>query len=205
MIHYILVKLYYLIKKLFRKERWLIDKINFINNTTPALNATNLNKLQDNVEDEINEKQANIDLKLDKTSVKDVYSTSAVDTYSCNYVNSLETYSTTETRVGTWIDNKPIYRKVLNYTSPTFNNYVNHNIANIDNITNIICMVKQGNDTFRTLPIVYQESGSIQPRFCISLYSITTSQFLISAGSYYTENISSMNLIVIIEYTKTTD
>ena len=183
-----------------------MEKINFVNNSQPAINDTNLNKLQDNVEDEINEKQANIDLKLDKTSVKTVYSTSAVDTYSCNYVNQIDNYSETETKTGgKWIDGKPIYRKVLNYTSPTFNSYVSHNIANIDNITNIVCMVKQGSDTFRTLPIVYQESGSIQPRFCISLYSITTSQYLISAGSYYTENIANMDLIIMIEYTKTTD
>ena len=32
-----------------------MEKINFINQTTPALNATNLNKLQDNVEDAIEE------------------------------------------------------------------------------------------------------------------------------------------------------
>ena len=30
-----------------------MEKINFVNNTTPALNATNLNKLQQNVEDDI--------------------------------------------------------------------------------------------------------------------------------------------------------
>ena len=32
-----------------------MEKINFINQSTPALNATNLNKLQDNVEDSIDE------------------------------------------------------------------------------------------------------------------------------------------------------
>lgn len=72
--------------------------------------------MQDNVEDAIQEVQDNVDNldtnKLDKTSVKTTYTASGTDTYSCNYVNGLETYSTTETRVGTWIDGKPIYRKV---------------------------------------------------------------------------------------------
>lgn len=31
---------------------------------------------------------------------------------------SFTTYSTTETRVGTWIDGKPLYRKVVQFTSP---------------------------------------------------------------------------------------
>lgn len=32
-----------------------MEKIDFVNNSTPALNATNLNKLQDNIEDAIEE------------------------------------------------------------------------------------------------------------------------------------------------------
>lgn len=48
-----------------------MEKINFVNNSTPALNATNLNKLQDNIED----------------SMKSEQTTSDTDTYSCNYIN----------------------------------------------------------------------------------------------------------------------
>lgn len=48
-----------------------------------------------------------------ENKILDTYSTSATDTYSCNYVNELETYSTDETKVGTWIDGKPVYRKVI--------------------------------------------------------------------------------------------
>lgn len=48
--------------------------------------------MQDNVEDAIQEVQDdadNLDInKLDKISVKDTYTTSATDTYSCDYVNS---------------------------------------------------------------------------------------------------------------------
>lgn len=56
-----------------RKERCLIEKINFINNQQPALNSTNLNKLQDNIED----------------SMKSQNTTSDTDTYNCNFINKL--------------------------------------------------------------------------------------------------------------------
>lgn len=38
-----------------------MDKINFVNGTAPALNATNLNQLQTNVETEFSAKQTQID------------------------------------------------------------------------------------------------------------------------------------------------
>lgn len=33
-------------------------------------------------------------------------SDSTTETYSCNYINNLNTYSTTEHRIGTWINRK---------------------------------------------------------------------------------------------------
>lgn len=41
------------------------------------------------------------------------YSTSTEDGYSADYINGLHEYSTTEQRVGTWIDGKPLYRKTF--------------------------------------------------------------------------------------------
>lgn len=56
-----------------------------MNNSTPALNATNLNKIQDNIED----------------SMKSEQTTSDTDTYSCNYINSIiETGTNSD---GSWI------------------------------------------------------------------------------------------------------
>ena len=46
-------------------------------------------------------------------SIVNSYSTSSNDSYSSSYVNGLNTYSTTETRIGTWIDGKPLYRRVV--------------------------------------------------------------------------------------------
>lgn len=51
--------------------------------------------------------------------VSNTYSESTTDAYSCDYVNDLNTYSTTEQAVGTWINGKPLYRKIVSLTSYT--------------------------------------------------------------------------------------
>jgi hypothetical protein len=66
-----------------------MEKINFVNGSTPAINDTNMNKLQDNVEDAIDEVQDDVDTKLDASSVKTTQTTSDTDTYSCTYINGI--------------------------------------------------------------------------------------------------------------------
>ena len=179
-----------------------MEKIDFINYQQPALNATNLNKLQQNVEDAIQEVQDVADdldtNKLDKTSVKDTYSTSATDTYSCNYVNGLETYSADETRVGTWIDGKPIYRKVLNLTTP--NNASETNIATltgIDNLTDIKGFVINEANARVNYPY-YFNSGN----YGVLFYRTNTGD-IVCSNTY--SSYQNRPIIVIIEYTKTSD
>lgn len=41
------------------------------------------------------------------------FSESTENTYSCYYSNKLNTYSTDEIRIGTWIDDKPIYKRTF--------------------------------------------------------------------------------------------
>ena len=65
-----------------------MEKINFVNNNLPAVNQTNLNKLQDNVEDAIQVVQDDADTKLNQSNIKDMQTTSDTDTYSCNYLNN---------------------------------------------------------------------------------------------------------------------
>lgn len=175
-----------------------MEKINFVNYSQPAINDTNLNKIQDNTEDAIQEVQDVVDdldtNKLDKTSVKDTYSTSATDTYSCNYVNGLETYSTSETRVGTWIDGKPIYRKVVDLGQiqvTTSEKRYDINIANPDIITSLDIMIKfdNGNLWYRNWHIEelsYKKSNN-------SILVIGNQTATFEKG------------YVVLEYTKTTD
>ena len=83
-----------------------------MNNSTPALNATNLSKLQDNVEDAIDAVQDDVDSlgtnKLDKTNVKTTNTTSDTDTYSCNYINTINNKIYSALSNNTNIDNLKI-------------------------------------------------------------------------------------------------
>ena len=67
-----------------------MNKINFTNlpDQTTPINATNMNLLQTNVENAIDE------------------------------VGKIGQYSTAETRIGTWVNNKPLYRKILYAPQP---------------------------------------------------------------------------------------
>lgn len=49
-------------------------------------------------------------------SLSNVYGTSDSNGYTQEYINGLETYSTTEHRVGTWIDGKPLYSRWFSTT-----------------------------------------------------------------------------------------
>lgn len=70
-------------------------------------------------------------------SVVNSQSESNKDTYSCDYINGINTYSTDEVNTGmTWIDGKTIYRKIVDAGSSSGSGFstVAHNIANIDTL-----------------------------------------------------------------------
>ena len=72
--------------------------------------------------------------------VLNVNSGSTTDTYSCDYINDCNTYSTSEVNTGkTWIDGKPIYRVVTEFTTPSTSSWLNvsTNITNLDTIVNM--------------------------------------------------------------------
>ena len=117
-------------------------------------------------------------------------------------VNDL--YSSTEKRIGTWINGKPIYRKVVEYDRTKLNASWSHGIANISRFTNISGIANVGGD-YKQIPTIYIENDNLYGRYSISLYSITTNSALIIAGSYFTDNINSVTIYLILEYTKTTD
>lgn len=91
------------------------------------------------------------------------------------------TYSTTETVVGTWTDNKPIYRKVIR--NNVIGTAVNHGILNIDEITDIKL-------------IVLQQSGLYSPQNSDSIYMGDTDYIV------YLKTTNVLNYKIIVEYTK---
>ena len=104
-----------------------------------------------------------------------------------------QNYSTEEQVVGTWIDNKPIYRKILNIGSYSFvsgENTFEHNITNFETLIDMkIRNAWVGNNRQY---LWWEDYRSI---------TMDTSKIYIS-----TANASSFkNMFIIIEYTKSTD
>ena len=111
-------------------------------------------------------------------------------------------YSTTEQKVGTWVDGKPIYRKVI--TKANTNNITNA-LTDPDNIIKMDCTVRQaGTPAWRNLPWLFvMNDGYGGAAWGGGFY------YELEANTIYFQVGSSLGnidrLIMIIEYTKTTD
>lgn len=105
-------------------------------------------------------------------------------------------YSNDEIIVGTWVNGKPIYRKVIDYgyLPNKATRQTNHNIANIDYILPI-SGVATANNTFITLPRPHTTST-----LSVVLEASKT-QIIVNTGA----DLSTFYATVIMEYTKTTD
>lgn len=121
-------------------------------------------------------------------------------TISTNLTNAT-TYSTDEKRIGTWVNSKPIYRKVIVLESGTIHaGYYgyNHNISNLDKVLNIYGMCYSSTQQQPIQRVVPDEIA----KWGIGLGDITKSKFALHFGNSY----QNINLVyIVIEYTKTTD
>lgn len=146
-------------------------KLTYANKVALNENAEipNINKVTDNDMNEIKTVVNNNDDELITINTK---------------LTNATTYSTTETVVGTWTDNKPIYRKVIR--NNVIGTAVNHGILNIDEITDIKL-------------IVLQQSGLYSPQNSDSIYMGDTDYIV------YLQTTGVLNYKIIVEYTKTTD
>lgn len=109
-----------------------------------------------------------------------------------------EIYPTAETRIGTWIDGKPIYRKTMYYPSfgPSSSSPVSNRIPlpdynGIDNLINYECFYSPSNDpdkkTFMSLAVVYPDNQ------------------IYFAQTWTSNNVLAHNLYFTAEYTKIAD
>lgn len=198
-----------------------MEKINFINDTTPALNATNLNKLQQNVEDvtgDLSDLETSAKNNLVEAINEAASTGSGGDTlpiysivdYDGDTVPSgyeeVNSYSTTEVKTGdTWIDGKPIYRKVLTGTLPTGSGSSNDFYLDTNaEVRKVSGFVKSIYNQWWPVPCTYSSAG-------YNMYLIVDgtvsgdspiNKFSIECGSYYN---TSSKYFIIVEYTKTTD
>ena len=110
-----------------------------------------------------------------------------------DYVDNSNSYSTQEVKTGgTWIDGKPIYRKVVDIgTLPdTTSKNVQHNIQNLDSVVNLKLIA---NDNVNN--IVCNFGGKE-----LAVYIDAANVFIVSGN-----NFTGYSGYAIIEYTKTTD
>ena len=101
-------------------------------------------------------------------------------------------YSTTEIKTDMkWLNNKPIYRKVLNIGARSFtqgNNNINHDISNIDKVINVEFELCMNNSWYHTWDNILN-------------VIIRSNEFNVYANAPFTAD----DCYVLIEYTKSTD
>lgn len=147
-------------------------------------------------------------VNIDSTNQNDVtYSNIQVEkgTIATDYVEykdftNNDIYSTNEIKIGTWINNKPIYRKVIDcgaLPNATSKN-IAHGISNLDTVT-LLRGVAYNSTTGTRLPIPFSDTGNVS--WSVQMHCNQTQIVLITGDnkSAYQQS------YVIIEYTKTTD
>lgn len=183
-----------------------MTKITFkdLPDTSTPLNANNLNTLQDNVEDAI----PTLDNAVSTSSTNGVENQAIT-----NYVNDkvLDTYSTTEQRIGTWIDGKPLYRRVLEDTLGTSNNSwksIQLTTSNyIKYVVSLTAMFRYSNGNNYSIPFFRGTNDDYANReFC--LCNITPSDGTFNIIARHPSNYSIMSgqpFYAFIYYTKSSD
>lgn len=110
----------------------------------------------------------------------------------------LNIYSTTETIVGTY-DNKPLYRKIVNFgalPNGSTATFVAHNITNLDVVTKITAT---GYDGVRWFPIPFAPVAMMFSSTSCSI-RVDSTDIIIASSS----DMSSYTCVVVLEYTKVT-
>lgn len=126
-------------------------------------------------------------------NVSTTKTTSDTDTYSCNYINSMDKYSTDEVKTNkVWINNKPIYRKVFEGQLGTA---ITHNIINA-NFINIYGFYIGSSGNVFPLPSIRPN----YPQYSCGIY-VNNTQISFDVGG----SLSNLNCYIVLEYTKTTD
>ena len=112
---------------------------------------------------------------------------------------SLDIYSTTERRIGTWIDGKPVYRKVVNTGAlpNTTTKNIAHGISNVKRFIHIYGYAYTPNNECYPLPWIHYMDVSYQT----NVYTNNTNICIVTG----TNRSNITESYVILEYTKSTD
>lgn len=120
----------------------------------------------------------------------------AIEELSASFARG-EIYSMDETRIGTWIDGKPLYRKVIQMTSPGSTNS-EQSVYSLQNDINVIYLHAALNSSIGGLILLpYYVSASNQA----SLFVLYNTIYMQVGHSYFTNR----PVTAVVYYTKTTD
>lgn len=115
-----------------------------------------------------------------------------------------EIYSTKEIRIGTWIDGKPVYRRIIETETgselDTPNAVGSYSDFNIDTLTEIRATITHSDSTKMIFP--YYIHNTPKPEYG-SIYLQGFSKNIVEWHSI--SQCNSRKFIVVLEYTKTTD
>ena len=114
-----------------------------------------------------------------------------------------EIYSTTEQVIGKWIDDKPLYRKVVVNSGPFAKGeqVFTHGIENVDKIVKVEGMARRSDGKDHPLPTTYFNL----PIWNVSIFDVTNTNYSLMLGDSQYETLKITQLEIIFEYTKTTD
>ncbi len=113
-----------------------------------------------------------------------------------------EVYSTEETQIGTWIDDRPVYRKVFQFQLPSYQNvYIvpGTNISGLDNVIIFSCTIKG----YGTNNYIYELPYSDSSEYGLIFYLPDTGVQLNFSGGL--TGFAGKLVTLILEYIKTTD
>lgn len=112
-------------------------------------------------------------------------------------------YSLKEIRIGTWVDGRPIYRKVIPFKFSASANRVNieHGISDIDNVIRAYGFINNPGEA-RFIPQFYY---TMENTYSVTLYTVATTTFSVFYGDWTKGRASTLSPYAIIEYTKSTD
>lgn len=116
-----------------------------------------------------------------------------------------EVYSTEETKIGTWIDGKPLYRRCFITTSPSEHGSPSKEVVHIEIPVSIMVHIYGSVQTKskQMCPVPYYISESDYVYIAYNPPSHTTYPNSLRVNCGY--NTTSTTLIIVLEYTKTTD
>ena len=190
---------------------------NFVNNYFDNLDVQDEidNKLDEMVQDGTMDQIVNTNITGTLSNLNTTNKTNLVNAINevnnkTDIVDNKLNYSSNEIIVGKWIDNKPLYRKVIssNNLTPTSPNYLNiaHGISNLDKIVSLKTIAKTSADTFFDFNnYTWYDDTLGESSFTSTLHVFIDTQNIIVdyQGTHYIDYVT--NAYFILEYTKTTD